>query len=367
VKFFCFLTSLAAALVTLPCEAASRKTENVFLIMSDGLRWQEVFRGADEELINKTNVGTANVATARTRFWRETPERRREALMPFFWTQIAAHGQLFGNTNKGSIDTVTNGKKFSYPGYNEVITGGPDNRINSNAKTPNPNTNVFEWLNHQRRFRDKVGVIGDWNVFPYIFNDARSGLPIWPAWENKFAKNEMRTTPVLQQIFRDTTEAMGPDVTFDSFIFEAANEYVKSKKPRVLFVGFGETDEWAHSGRYDLYLNAAHQADVYISRLWDIVQSMSQYRNKTSFIITCDHGRGGGSDNWDSHGVSIPGAEYTWLAVIGPDTPALGERTQCRAINHSQIASTLAALLGENFQSFKPNAGPAISDVLQGN
>lgn len=335
--------------------------------MSDGLRWQEVFRGADEDLINKTNVGVANVATARTRFWSETPEKRREALMPFFWKQIAAHGQLFGNSNKGSIDTVTNGKKFSYPGYNEVITGAPDSRINSNNKIPNPNTNVFEWLNRQSHFKNRVGIVGDWNVFPYIFNDQRSGLPIWPAWENKFSKNEIHVAPALQQIFQDTTEAMGPDVTFDSFIYQAAIDYIQNKKPRVMFIGFGETDEWAHSGRYDLYLNAAHQADDYISRLWNKVQSMSHYRNTTTFIITCDHGRGGGLENWKHHGVSIPGAEYTWLAVLGPDTQALGERTNCQPINHSQIASTIAELLGKNFQSCNSNAGAPIADVLRRN
>jgi hypothetical protein len=365
VKFFCLIVSLFTVASAVNCQAADRKTENVFLIMSDGLRWQEVFGGADETLLNKSN-GVANVDATRGRFWRDTVEQRREALMPFFWKEIAAHGQLFGNTNKGSIDTVTNGKKFSYPGYNEVITGAPDNRIDSNNKFPNPNINVFEWLSHQPHFKNKVGVIGDWNVFPYIFNDERSGLPIWPAWENKFSKNQIQTTPALQQIFQDTTEAMGPDVTFDSFIYQGAADYVKTKKPRVLFVGFGETDEWAHSGRYDLYLNAAQKADEYISRLWNTVQSMPHYKGKTTFIITCDHGRGT-AGNWKHHGVSIPGAEYTWLAVLGPDTAPQGERTNCVPITHSQFAATLAAFVGEDYQKAFPKVGAPIADVLPHN
>ena len=32
--------------------------------------------------------------------------------------------------------------------------------------------------------------------------------------------------------------------------------------PRVLFLGYGETDEWAHSGRYDMYLRGARQFGV---------------------------------------------------------------------------------------------------------
>jgi hypothetical protein len=351
-------------LAAISSPAADHKTQNVFLIMSDGLRWQEVFRGAEEPLINKSNGGVANVDATRKAFWRDTPEQRREALMPFLWTEIAKRGQIFGNTNKGSISHVTNGKKFSYPGYNEVITGAPDDRINSNDKFPNPNTNVFEWLNERPAFRNKVAVVGDWNVFPYIFNDERSALPIWPAWEKtKFGKNEIQTTPELNQLFEDTTAAMGPDVTFDSFIYQAAAAHIQSKKPRFMFVGFGETDEWAHSGRYDFYLSSANKADAYIARLWDLVQSIPQYKNKTTFVITCDHGRGSGP-NWKHHGPSIEGAEYTWIAVLGPDTAPLGERTNRQPITHNQIAATLAALVGENYNAAFPKTGAPIADVL---
>ena len=38
---------------------------------------------------------------------------------------------------------MTNGKKCSYPGYNEIFTGAPDPRIDSNDKKPNPNVTVF--------------------------------------------------------------------------------------------------------------------------------------------------------------------------------------------------------------------------------
>src|ERR1043166_904296 len=81
-------------------EAAS-KTQNVFLIISDGLRWQEVFNGAEGQLMNKEN-GVGDTNSLRTHFWRDTPEARREALLPFFWKEIAPHGQLLGNQKKGN-------------------------------------------------------------------------------------------------------------------------------------------------------------------------------------------------------------------------------------------------------------------------
>ena len=39
---------------------------------------------------------------------------------------------------------------------------------------------------------------------------------------------------------------------------------MKSAKPRVLFVGYGETDNWAHQGRYDLVLDSAHRFDYFV-------------------------------------------------------------------------------------------------------
>lgn len=152
-------------------------------------------------------------------------------------------------------------------------------------------------------------------------------------------------------------------MSFDSFYFHAAQEYIKEKKPRVVWVAFSETDEWAHEGNYEHYLQAAHNVDSYIRKLWDTVQSMPAYKDKTTFIITCDHGRGSG-DDWRNHGVDVAGAEKVWLAAIGPDTRPLGERTNIPQVTHSQIAATLAALLGEDYHGAVPKSGPPILDLL---
>src|SRR5437867_2478723 len=109
-----------------PALVSSHKTQNVVLITTDGLRWQEVFTGADPELMNKENGGVKDTNAIRKAFWRETPEARREALMPFVWSVVAERGQIFGNQKKASIAKVTNGKNFSYPGYNEILTGFAD-------------------------------------------------------------------------------------------------------------------------------------------------------------------------------------------------------------------------------------------------
>jgi hypothetical protein len=344
--------------------AAELKTRNVFLIISDGFRWKEVFQGAEAQLMTRDIGGVKDTNALRAQFWRETPEARREALLPFFWKQIASHGQLLGNRTKGSRVAVANGFKFSYPGYNEILTGHPDPKIDSNNKVPNPNVTVFEWLNGRSALKGHVAVFGTWDVFPYIFNVERSKLAIWPGWEPKFERFQMAPPQYVSDLLHDTTP-MWEDLTYDSFLFHAAKDYLEHKKPGAMFIGFGETDEWAHAGRYDHYLVAAHHMDDFVGRLWETAQSMPEYRDKTTFLITADHGRGHGPQDWKSHGEKVAGAEEDWLAVIGPDTPPLGERTETEAHTQSQIAATIAALLGEDFHGAFPQSGLPISDVIK--
>ncbi len=362
-QFLKCLFALSILSISALGQSAPMKTQNVFLIISDGFRWQEVFEGAEEMLITKALGKVADTNALRSQFWRGTPKARREALLPFIWGEMAKHGQVFGNQKKGSVVTVANGKKFSYPGYNEILTGSADSRIDSNAKNPNPNVSVFEWLNGRSSLRGRVSVMGSWDVFPYIFNCERSRLPIWPAWESKFASVGITAPASVVELMRDTTP-LWEDCTYDSFLFHAALDHVKHKKPRLVFVGFGETDEWAHAGRYDLYLTTAHQVDDYVRRLWQTVQSMPQYRDKTTFIITADHGRGSGPVKWRDHGEDVEGAEGDWIAVAGPDTPPLNERTQTEAHTQTQIAATIAALLGEDYRAAFPQAGSPIRDIL---
>jgi hypothetical protein len=341
--------------------APAHQTQNVFLITLDGLRWQEVFSGMEAALATK-EFGVWDTNRLRAWFWRETPEERRRALLPFFWDTIARHGQLYGNGNRGSVARVTNGKNFTYPGFNEIFTGAPDDRIDRNEKRDNPNVSVLEWLHRQPAFAGRIVGFANWDVHPYILNTRRSGIPVWTGFDTNLPGAPGSRLELIQQIQQDTIP-LWYDMTFDSFFFHAANEYVKERQPRVVWLALSETDEWAHEGNYEHYLQAAHNADRYISKLWQTVQKLPAYQGKTAFIITCDHGRGSGVE-WRNHGGGVAGADKTWLAVLGPDTPPLGERTNVPAVTHSQIAATLAALLGEDYHAAVPKSGPPIQDLL---
>jgi hypothetical protein len=355
---------VCASAATPPKPPAALHTKNVVLIVPDGLRWQEVFTGAEKGLLNDKQGGSwLDESTLLRKFWRDDVAERRQALFPFLWGTVAKQGQLFGNKTLGSSARVTNGAAFSYPGYNEMATGAPDSRIDSNEFGPNPNVSVFEWLNSLPELHDRVAVFATWGAFNDIFNRKRSGLMIQAGPEPPKHGKLTPRDELLNELYRTTTP-LDADDAYNSFVHVAMLDYVKEHHPRVLFVGYGETDSWAHSGRYDQVLLSAQGVDRFIGELWNTMQAMPDYRGTTTFIITTDHGRGSGPVDWKEHGVEQPGSEDIWIAVIGPDTPALGERRHAPPVTQAQIAATVAAFLGKNFRDARPSAAAPLPDVI---
>jgi hypothetical protein len=346
-----------------PPAPAPPKTQNVVVIVTDGLRWQEVFRGAETALVSDKPGGVEDVPATKAAFWRPTAAERREVLLPFFWTVIAKQGQLYGNVDAGSSAQVVNGYKFSYPGYNEILTGAGDPRIDKNEYGPNPNVSVFEWLNATPELAGRVWVVGGWDAFPRIFNRDRSRLPMRTGWDTPFPGTSNPRQQLLNTLYRTVTHEFS-DMPWDAFLQQTLLDVVAVEKPRLLFVGYGETDEWAHDGRYDLVLSSAHNVDAFIRELWDTMQAIPQYRDRTTFIVTTDHGRGDGPENWKHHDWNVEGAENMWIAVLGPDTPALGERRNAARVTQSQIAATVAALFGQDWRSANPKAGAPLSEAI---
>jgi arylsulfatase A-like enzyme len=145
-----------------------------------------------------------------------------------------------------------------------------------------------------------------------------------------------------------------------------AFEYLKNQRPRVLMIALGETDEFGHAGRYDLYLRSACIADRLIGELWKWVQSDSIYMDHTTLIVTTDHGRGRGRWGWKRHGRHILHSKETWIAMMGPETDPSGESNSTCTFYNAQIAPTIATLLGVSYTENEPKfTGLHESNVLE--
>jgi len=356
-------TLISAVLCILACSNGSAlETENVILITLDGLRWQELFGGADENLVHRSQ-GVGDVVGLAKAYLRDTPKESREVLMPFFWSVIAKEGTVYGDPDKKSEVHITNTQVFSYPGYNEILTGFADAAITSNAKKYNENVTVLEWLNKKEAYKGKVAAFGSWDVFPFIINDKRSGIPVNAGWMDLEVHSDDKQKEIINRLQRETPHFWG-GVRWDNYTHQGALEYLKVKKPRVLYIAYGETDDWAHAREFDMYLDAALRSDQYIQEIWETAQSMPEYAGKTSLVITTDHGRGPVRKDWIGHGKDTDGATRIWAVVMGPDTPAAGS-VKGKKHTQSQVAATVAALLGEDYHGAQPKSGAPLAKSIK--
>ncbi len=342
--------------------AGNIKTKNVILITLDGIRWEDLFTGADEDLYqNKDYVKDLEGAK---KYWDDDPDVRRKKLMPFMWNTIAEQGQIYGNVEKGSTMELKNPFWFSYPGYSEILVGYVDSTRNNNASENNPNVTVLEFIHNQPGFKNKVAAFCSWDVFDYIINEERAGFIVNSGQEKFQGLKGNEQNELMNEMMFQIPVPWG-SVRFDAFTYHFAMNYLKAKRPRLFYISFDETDEYAHYGQYDQYLYSMNRLDGYIQSIWEWVQSTYTLKDRTTLIISTDHGRGDKVlDEWQSHGSAIAGAKKVWLAVIGPDTPAFGEIENRDPVYSTQIAKTIATFLNVDYKNERP-VGDAIRPVFK--
>jgi hypothetical protein len=349
-----------------PGAAARSRTENVVLITLDGARTQEIFGGLDLDVLRSTlpKDGMVEQTRAYKRYWAPTPEASRERLMPFFWTVIMAqHGSIAGNLARGSSVRVTNRHRFSYPGYAELLLGeAHDDVIDSNDKRRNPYPTVLEFLKQTLHLdKDQVAVFASWDTFDWIVEHDAGTIVSNAGFDHYDGAG-----PAVDHVNRLQSEVLTPwdAARHDAYTFELAMAHVKKFRPRVLYLAFDETDDWAHDGRYDRVLDTLHATDGYFRELWSVMQQDDAYRDRTAVVITADHGRGNTPADWQDHGSKIAGAEQIWMAFASPDWPRRGEWRDSATIYQNQVAATLAQALGIDYGEQHPNAGRPIAQLL---
>lgn len=168
-----FLLLSIAFFTVLPGIGQVPPSENLIVIVLDGMRWQEVFAGADSALIDNPSF-TQNKKRVRSRFWDVDPKIRREKLFPFLWQTIAPSGQLYGNRWQQSNVNVQNPYHLTYPGFSEMLTGYVNPEISTNKLVINKSNNVLEMVNREKGFEGKVALFASSDLFPFLLDKKRA-------------------------------------------------------------------------------------------------------------------------------------------------------------------------------------------------
>ena len=326
--------------------AKGDKDTRLVIITIDGLRWQEVFSGAEENLISDSKQVRDTELYRRT-YWRPTPELRRKALMPFVWNTIAKQGTIIGNRNLNSMMQVANKTNISYPGYCEMMTGMVDDAITGNDPVNNPHGNVLEAANKDLRYKGSVMMYGSWKSTRFAIHNEPAGIPACVSFEPAVAKNKSPRLQLAERMLEGMPHYWRSE-HFDAFTYAFALETLLADHPKVMWISFGDCDEWGHARKYDFYLDAANATDAFISDIYEACEADKFYKGKTTYIITCDHGRGFGNE-WTNHGSGTKGSEATWVMLFGKGINTKGETTENGPFYTKQVAATIASILDVEF------------------
>ncbi|MEP7321728.1 MAG: alkaline phosphatase family protein [Saprospiraceae bacterium] len=319
---------------------------NLIIVTTDGLRWQEIFTGLDENLLGES-IGDSEKSLVPTK------PVSREELMPFTWNTFVKHGNLFGNRDHENYVNTKNFHRFSYPGYSEIFCGTFDPFVNSNEKKYNKNVSVLEEFNHYNLYRNHIAVFTSWELFPYILNQPRSGLRIDAGSIQANKDFTLSSLHSPAKIDPDPSATPKSETRSDDLTWQTAMEYTKVNHPKILYISLDDTDHYGHEGDYDAYAGAISQFDKYLEEMWNLIQSDPFYKDNTYFLITTDHGRGTSPTSWKKHGFLPLRSGEIWYMEYGPGILAKGEVTEPMQQYQASFAYKMAGYLNLNFTPHK--------------
>jgi len=113
----------------------------------------------------------------------------------------------------------------------------------------------------------------------------------------------------------------GVGYTSDEANFNDAIGILQRHHPKLTLINLLEVDVNGHANLWSNYLDAIRKTDEKARKLWEFIQSDSIYANKTTLLITNDHGRHskGRRDGFISHGDNCNGCRSIYLVALGPD------------------------------------------------
>lgn len=274
----------------------------IVLVTIDGVRWQEVFEGADGERV----PSTMDAAT----------------LLPNLHRLGTAEGAFVGAPGQGTI-SASGPNYVSLPGYNEILGG----RRSGCTDNECARTSIPTLLDEARAHGAKVAAFASWERLD-LASTSRPGsfhVSCGRGWN-----------PLV-----DPYPGHG-DYRPDAKTAEEALAYFEKEQPDVFFLGLGDPDEYAHRDDYPGYLASLRQADAVVGRLAQALDRMGERGRRAHIVVTSDHGRAHG---FRDHG-GMPEAARVWMVASGPRFLARGAVASPAPRRLADVAPTLRLVLG---------------------
>lgn len=313
-----------------PREDVSPSTA-VILVVIDGVRWQEIFNGPE--------VGLAR------RQWMLGKLPKAPDLVPTMYKRFFAGGIALGG--KGAGFTASGPVFVSLPGYLEIMTGRVQRSCFTNQCDPTTETTIADEVRALPDSKlEDVAVISSWEVIDRAASKDGSQIVVSAGRHGGVNRHKVRVNDAAKKAFDEGELSVpfpgGYDYRPDRFTAPLALAYVAEKKPRFLFVGLGDPDEYGHGNDYGRYLESLTAADRFLGALFEQLDGMGDYGKNATVLVTSDHGR---AKDFRNHG-KAPESGRTWLLAAGAGIPVRGAIPLIEQRRLADIAPTIRVLLG---------------------
>jgi hypothetical protein len=323
------------ALTPLAIDASQeeRSESAVVLVVLDGVRWQEVFGGADRELARRRGLDPLVWANARD-------------LVPNLQRMLDADAVAIGAPGHGPEMTASGPRFISLPGYLEIFGGRPDPGCESNECQRSPAHTIADDVRDSSG-ADDVAVVTSWpNIARAVGTEA--SRYVMTAGRKLLARAEtLRDDPETAAMIERASQVKAwpgeGDYRPDAYTAALALRVLVTERPRFLFVGLGDADEFGHRNDYRRYLDAIHRSDGFLGQLEATLAGMGARGQHTTVLVTVDHGR---AYSFREHGARYPESGRVWFVAAGGDVHSHGLLHASRRHTLSDVAPTVRALLG---------------------
>ncbi len=261
------------------------KTKNVIVLIIDGPRFTETW-------------GDPN-----------------NVLIPNLHNRLAAKGVINQEFyNLGNTHTI--------PGHTAIVTGIYEDLDNNGRQYPSYPSFLQHWLKITRNNPNKAWIVTSKEKLEVLSNCSSID------WRNSYL-------PSIDAKDR-----------FDKSTFVAAKQILENFHPNLMVINLKGPDWWGHHRNWELYKQGISQTDSMLNALYDIIETDTIYKGKTTLIMTNDHGRhlDGLRDGFVNHGDKCLGCTHINFFGYGPDFK-MGKliNTQREQID---IVPTITHLLG---------------------
>jgi hypothetical protein len=257
-------------------------TQNVHIVVIDGARYGETFGDTTHQYI------------------------------PAIWNKLRPLGTIYTRYYNDSITSTT-------PGHASIISGVWQNIQNDGTERATSPT-LFEYFRKERHAA---------------------------ASENYVILGKYKLNSLSSSTHAEYGPAYGASVIYsanpidDILTWQNFDSILTTHHPRLTITNLAQVDGWGHNGVWEEYLRSIRLADSIVNEMWNLIQSDMFYRDKTTLIVTNDHGRH--LDDFTGHVDGCDGCRHIMLMIVGPDTKAgLVDSTRRTQID---IAPTVGELM----------------------